>query len=132
MLIGDVSGKGMPAALTMAQILAEFRLFALGSDSPAEVLRQLNDRFVVRSRRGLFCTLAAVAINLRTGNILGANAGHHPLVVVSERRPKTLLRRIRSAHRDPARDFVEDERAFVIRERPWFSTPTASSRRGPA
>ncbi len=91
MLIGDVSGKGMPAALTMAQILAEFRLCAPGSDSPAEVLRQLNERLVVRSQRGLFCTIAAVAINLENGNILGANAGHHPLVVVSEDRSMTLL-----------------------------------------
>ncbi len=91
MLIGDVSGKGMPAALTMAQILAEFRLCAPGSTSPAEVLRQLNERLVVRSQRGLFCTIAAVAINLVNGNILGANAGHHPLVVVSQNRSASLL-----------------------------------------
>ncbi|MCJ7755625.1 MAG: SpoIIE family protein phosphatase, partial [Thermoanaerobaculales bacterium] len=91
MLIGDVSGKGMPAALTMAQILAEFRLCVQGSTSPAEVLRQLNERLVVRSQRGLFCTIAAVAINLENGNILGANAGHHPLVVVSRDRSVTLL-----------------------------------------
>ncbi len=90
-LIGDVSGKGIPAALTMAQILAEFRLFAVGSTSPAEVLRQLNERLVVRSQRGLFCTIAAVAINLTNGNILGANAGHHPLAVVSRDRSVTLL-----------------------------------------
>ena len=91
LLIGDVSGKGMPAALTMAQILAEFRLCVQGSTSPAEVLRQLNERLVVRSQRGLFCTIAAVAINLENGNILGANAGHHPLVVVSRDRSVTLL-----------------------------------------
>ncbi len=91
MLIGDVSGKGMAAALTMAQILAEFRLCAPGSTSPAEVLRQLNERLVVRSKRGLFCTIAAVAINLENGNILGANAGHHPLVVVSRDRSLSLL-----------------------------------------
>ncbi len=91
MLIGDVSGKGMPAALTMAQILAEFRLCAPGTASPAEVLRQLNERLVVRSKRGLFCTIAAVSINLVNGNILGANAGHHPLAVVSRDRSVTLL-----------------------------------------
>jgi sigma-B regulation protein RsbU (phosphoserine phosphatase) len=91
MLIGDVSGKGMPAALTMAQILAEFRLCVQGSTSPAEVLRQLNERLVVRSQRGLFCTIAAVAINLENGNILGANAGHHPLIVVSRDQSVTLL-----------------------------------------
>jgi len=91
MLIGDISGKGIPAALTMAQILAEFRLCAPGSDSPAAVLSQLNERLVARSLRGLFCTIAAVAIDLSTGNILGANAGHHPMAVVSPERWTTLL-----------------------------------------
>ena len=84
-LIGDVSGKGVPAALTMAQLLAEFRLFAPGAGAPSEVLESLNERLVVRSRRGMFCTIAAVAINLETGRIVGANAGHHPLVVASQR-----------------------------------------------
>jgi sigma-B regulation protein RsbU (phosphoserine phosphatase) len=90
-LIGDVSGKGMPAALTMAQVLAEFRLFAPRSASPAEVLAQLNERMEARSRRGLFCTVAVVAVDLRTGAILGANAGHHPLVVVSNDSGGTML-----------------------------------------
>jgi len=83
MLIGDVSGKGVPAALTMAQLLAEFRLGAPGVTSPAELLARLNERLVERSRRGMFCTVAVVGINLREGTILGANAGHHPMVLAS-------------------------------------------------
>ena len=75
----------------MAQILAEFRLCASGSKSPADVLRQLNERLVARSLRGLFCTIAAVAVDLSTGNILGANAGHHPMALVSPDRWTTLL-----------------------------------------
>ncbi len=90
-LIGDVSGKGVPAALTMAQILAEFRLCAPGAGSPAEVLRRLNERLAVRSRRGLFCTLAVIAIDLRTGKIMGANAGHHPVLVVNENRVESIM-----------------------------------------
>jgi sigma-B regulation protein RsbU (phosphoserine phosphatase) len=90
-LIGDVSGKGVPAALTMAQLLAEFRLSAPGASSPAEVLRRLNERLVGRSRRGLFCTMAAVAINLETGRLLGANAGHHPMLRISRGGAATVL-----------------------------------------
>jgi len=86
MLIGDVSGKGVPAALTMAQLLAEFRLSAPGVKSPAELLAKLNEGLVERSRRGMFCTVAVVAIDLRDGGMLGANAGHHPMMVVSEDR----------------------------------------------
>ena len=84
MLIGDVSGKGVPAALTMAQLLAEFRLSARGVTSPAELLARLNEGLVKRSRRGMFCTVAVVGINLRDGTVLGANAGHHPMVLASE------------------------------------------------
>ena len=91
MLIGDVSGKGVPAALTMAQLLAEFRLSAPGVSSPAELLAKLNEGLVSRSRRGMFCTTAVLAIDLRDGRILGANAGHHPMLVVSEDRIASVL-----------------------------------------
>jgi serine phosphatase RsbU (regulator of sigma subunit) len=83
LLIGDVSGKGVPAALTMALLLAEFRLCATGAESTAEVLRRLNRRMVARSRRGTFCTALLVALNLRTGRVIGANAGHHPVLRIA-------------------------------------------------
>jgi sigma-B regulation protein RsbU (phosphoserine phosphatase) len=89
--IGDVSGKGIPAALTMALLLAEFRLHAHRVRSPAEVIIRLNSSFVSRSRRGTFCTICYVIINLRTGELTGANAGHHPLVVVSNRKTEALF-----------------------------------------
>jgi len=80
LLIGDVSGKGVPAALTMAQLLAEFRLHARSLSSPAEVIRELNADLVERSQRGLFCTLCFLTLNLETGLVTCANAGHLPVV----------------------------------------------------
>ena len=91
MLIGDVSGKGVPAALTMAQLLAEFRLNAPGVSSPAELLGLLNRGLVKRSLRGLFCTVAVIAIDLTTGELIGANAGHHPMLVISPEEVVTAL-----------------------------------------
>ena len=91
LLIGDVSGKGVPAALTMAQLLAEFRLRAPGVKSPAVLLAALNEGLVQRSQRGMFCTVAVVAIDLRDGRLLGANAGHHPMLVASEGRVVNIL-----------------------------------------
>lgn len=82
-LIGDVSGKGVPAALTMAQLLAEFRMLARDIESPAEVLKQLNDRLVRRSRRGMFCTLTYARLDLRSGSLVWANAGHLPALFIS-------------------------------------------------
>jgi len=55
----------------------------VGAESTAEVLRQLNERMVGRSRRGTFCTAALVALNLRTGHLMAANAGHHPVLRIS-------------------------------------------------
>jgi serine phosphatase RsbU (regulator of sigma subunit)/pSer/pThr/pTyr-binding forkhead associated (FHA) protein len=91
MLIGDVSGKGVPAALTMALLLAEFRMCATGAESTAEVMRRLNERMVARSRRGTFCTAALVALNLRTGHCMAANAGHLPMLRISGGRVSTWL-----------------------------------------
>jgi len=90
-LIGDVSGKGMPAALAMAQLLAEFRMGARGVSSPTELLDRLNENLVARSQRGMFCTVCLVAVNLRSGRYLGANAGHHPALLASEQRVVTTL-----------------------------------------
>ncbi|NIA13369.1 MAG: SpoIIE family protein phosphatase [Nitrospiraceae bacterium] len=79
-LIGDVSGKGVPAALSMAQLLAQFRLCAQSCESPAKVLEALNEDLAKRSQRGMFCTLCYILLDLRTGQTLCANAGHHPVL----------------------------------------------------
>lgn len=77
-LVGDVSGKGVPAALTMAQLLAQFRLYARDAASPAEVLQRLNNDLAERSRRGLFCSAAYLTVDLSAGTATCANAGHPP------------------------------------------------------
>lgn len=87
-LIGDVSGKGVPAALTMAQLLAEFRLRARESLSPATVLAALNGNLEERSQRGMFCTMCYLVLDLKTGRAVCANAGHLPALRVSSRGTK--------------------------------------------
>jgi sigma-B regulation protein RsbU (phosphoserine phosphatase) len=81
-LIGDVSGKGVPAALTMAQLLAEFRMCAPREASPAAVLAAMNEAQIGRSRHGTFCTISYVILNIRTGAAQCANAGHHACICV--------------------------------------------------
>ncbi|MDQ1256451.1 MAG: Serine phosphatase RsbU [Candidatus Hydrogenedentes bacterium] len=77
-LIGDVSGKGVPAALLMAQLLAVFRLYARDMLSPADLIAALNADLVVRSQRGMFCTLCYITLDLASGVLRCANAGHPP------------------------------------------------------
>lgn len=79
-LVGDVSGKGVPSALAMAHILAEFRVHVTKEGSPAAVLCALNESMCERSQRGMFCTLCYLSLDLRTGEATCANAGHHSIL----------------------------------------------------
>ncbi len=84
-LIGDVSGKGVPAALTMAQLLTEFRLHARLETDCVRVVQLLNRSLSARSQRGMFCTICYGTLDLKTGECTIVNAGHHaPLVVGHE------------------------------------------------
>jgi sigma-B regulation protein RsbU (phosphoserine phosphatase) len=83
-LVGDVSGKGVGAALTMAQVLAEFRLRVQTILSPAEVLTALNQDLAARSNSGIFCTLHYITLDLNTGRMASANAGHFPALRIGK------------------------------------------------
>jgi serine phosphatase RsbU (regulator of sigma subunit)/pSer/pThr/pTyr-binding forkhead associated (FHA) protein len=82
LLIGDVSGKGVPAALSMAQILAEFRVNASMEKPPVEVMRSMNVAMCARTQRGMFCTVYYAVFDPATGEVVCANAGHHPALCV--------------------------------------------------
>ncbi|MDZ4860840.1 MAG: SpoIIE family protein phosphatase [Candidatus Hydrogenedentes bacterium] len=83
-LVGDVSGKGVPAALTMAQLLAEFRLAARERGTPSEIFQTLNKSMSMRGTRGTFCTLSYLILELDSGRVLCASAGHHPAIAVGK------------------------------------------------
>lgn len=73
-IIGDVSGKGMPAALTVALLVGTVRTLAHFTQSPAEILAAMNQRMLGRSRGG-FTTCLALRAN-PDGVLTVANAGH--------------------------------------------------------
>ena len=77
-VLGDVSGKGVPAALYMTWMVAELRLLAERAGGLAELMYELNRRLRARSTRGIFVTLMAGLFSPRTGHIEVASAGHHP------------------------------------------------------
>lgn len=90
-LIGDVSGKGVPAALYMARLMSDFRFYATGLSSPGDIMGQINQILVERSRRGMFVTLCYILIHLEEGNLTMVNAGHlSPLIRNNSGRVKPL------------------------------------------
>ncbi|MDA2916402.1 SpoIIE family protein phosphatase [Nitrospinae bacterium AH_259_B05_G02_I21] len=82
LVLGDVSGKGVPGALYMARLVSDFR-FLVGphQDSPAETLTALNKVLLGRGEPGMFVTLQYLILNVGTGVITFANAGHLPMFV---------------------------------------------------
>ena len=76
-VVGDVSGKGLPAAMLVSVLVGAIRSTAEFTSNPAELLIHLNERLVGRARGGGFSTASAVLI-LPDGSGTIANAGHLP------------------------------------------------------
>jgi len=75
-VIGDATDKGMAAALLMATTCTMLRTAARGTASPAEVLRQVNDLLYTTIPRGMFATCFYAILELDSGRLRYANAGH--------------------------------------------------------
>jgi hypothetical protein len=73
-VIGDVSGKGMPAAMTVSLLVGTFRTLAEYTANPGEILAAMNRRMLVRSEDG-FTTCLVLRADL-DGTLTVANAGH--------------------------------------------------------
>ncbi|MEA3489975.1 MAG: CHASE2 domain-containing protein [Candidatus Omnitrophota bacterium] len=80
-MIGDVSGKGVPAALYMARVVSVFKTFAK-EGIPAEVLKNVNDRLVTEGGSNLFVTLTYMVFDLETYKTEFAIGGHLPTLVI--------------------------------------------------
>jgi serine phosphatase RsbU (regulator of sigma subunit) len=76
--LGDVSGKGMPAALFMVAVHALGRLLAAAGDSPAVSLTRLNGALASDNAAGMFVTVVHGVIQRETGEIVLSAAGHPP------------------------------------------------------
>ena len=76
--LGDVSGKGMNAALLMAKTASLFRCLAKTVDRPGRLLSTLNDEIFETATRGMFVTMVAGVYETDAGRIRLANAGHEP------------------------------------------------------
>ena len=76
--VGDVSGKGMNAALLMAKTCSLFRCLAKGTDNPGRLLDAINNELCETGTNGLFVTLAGGIFDPATGTVLLSNAGHEP------------------------------------------------------
>lgn len=82
-VVGDVSGKGVPAALFMAVIRTFMRGLAREYESPAALLERVNAEMVRDNAELYFVTVFCGILDLRTGEVVYTNAGHNPPYVVA-------------------------------------------------
>jgi sigma-B regulation protein RsbU (phosphoserine phosphatase) len=82
LVIADVSGKGVPAALLMAVTRTVVRNFASIGLSPREIVLRVNAILLADSADNMFVTMVLAKYDPRTGKLVYVNAGHpHPLVI---------------------------------------------------
>ena len=79
--VGDVSGKGVPASLFMAQATRLFRILATQHMMPAEIATRMNSVLTENNEQGMFITMFIGLVNLTTGRLDYCNAGHNPPVL---------------------------------------------------
>jgi sigma-B regulation protein RsbU (phosphoserine phosphatase) len=82
--IGDVSGKGVPAALFMAMAKTMLKSRAASDPSPASIVTHVNDVLSADNDNCMFVTLYLGILNLRDGTLFTTNAGHNPPLLKRE------------------------------------------------
>ena len=99
MVIADVSGKGIPAALFMMMSKILIKNAALNEKKPAEALISVNNQICANNREEMFVTVWLGIVDLKTGLLTAANAGHEKPILQS-----------------PGGDFelINDKHGFVI------------------
>jgi serine phosphatase RsbU (regulator of sigma subunit) len=76
LVVGDATGKGVPAALVMASARSMLRALAQNTESPADVLRRANDPLITDIPANMFVTCFYCILDPKSGRLVYANAGH--------------------------------------------------------
>jgi predicted ester cyclase len=78
LVVGDATGKGMPAALVMATTRGMLRAVVQSVESPGEVLARVNEALVAEIPPNMFVTCLYAILETKSGSLRYANAGHDP------------------------------------------------------
>ncbi|MCF6246847.1 MAG: SpoIIE family protein phosphatase [Desulfobacula sp.] len=82
--LGDVSDKGIPAALFMVVTRTLIRTLSENEYSPAKMMVDINNTLSADNPRSMFVTLVIGILNINTGEIIYANGGHNPPIVIPD------------------------------------------------
>ncbi|MFZ9148422.1 MAG: SpoIIE family protein phosphatase [Vulcanococcus sp.] len=102
--VGDVSGKGVPASLTMSTCLTLIRSYAESMSSPSEMMGRINQRLSHNNDSCTFTTLVIGILDVVTGELRYCNAGHNPTLLLQGPKNVELLKEVHG----PAVGVMED------------------------
>ncbi|MDH3860164.1 MAG: SpoIIE family protein phosphatase [Gammaproteobacteria bacterium] len=123
LVVGDVSGKGVPAALFMAVTKTMIKSHAIDDQSPASIVTRVNDNLSADNPASMFVTLFLAIVNTRTGEFCFTNAGHNPPyvcdansgVTVMDQRHGPVLGAVEGvAFKEDSRSLCEGDQLFVF------------------
>lgn len=89
-LVGDVSGKGVPSAMFMMKTITSFRDFAAPNKTPSQILKEVNASIYKGNKNSMFVTCFLAILDKRNGKVIFSNAGHNPPIVGSNRNYRYL------------------------------------------
>ena len=82
-VIGDISGKGVPAAMFMMKTITCFKNFVAPNKTPSQILKEVNATLYDNNHMNMFVTCFLAILNNKTGELQFANAGHNPPIIGS-------------------------------------------------
>jgi sigma-B regulation protein RsbU (phosphoserine phosphatase) len=94
-VVGDVSGKGVPAALMMAVCKTYIKSYSDRNFSTAEIMTKVNNEMAKENTNYMFVTVFMAILNFKTGRLIYTNAGHNPTYI---RRSDNSLEKLGTLH----------------------------------
>jgi phosphoserine phosphatase RsbU/P len=117
-VVGDVSGKGVPAALYMAQVKGIFQSLAHNGAMTHEMLVRMNGTLCQSMDRKSFISILYAVLNIRTGILTFSRAGHCPLLYISDGAPRYMRPNGMGLGLDPSARFAETIEEETIQLQP--------------
>jgi serine phosphatase RsbU (regulator of sigma subunit) len=90
LVVGDVAGSGLPAAVVMGRIRSALRAYALEFPGPADVLRKLDRKMQYFEDNAIMATVCYAVLDPATGQLVISLAGHLPPVIAVPGQPAAL------------------------------------------
>ena len=114
LMIADVSGSGMPAALFMAKTNTLLNTAIKQSESPRVILSYVNSELCKNNKECYFVTIALYCIDLKTRKVVSANSGHEDSIIIKNNNDVVIRNEVRSAPMglDEYNNYSEEE--FVL------------------